>query len=171
MHDLVAITPYAIAVLLAVAAWRDVATRLIPDGISVLVALLGLAARAAAGPAEAAVSLALAAGLFLLLLPAVSRGVLGGGDVKLASALLVGLAPAAAWDFVFLTAMLGGVLGLAYMAGPGLAGHARTPSAGMPLLHRVLQVEYWRLRRRGPVPYAVAIASSGIFTHIVMLRG
>ena len=81
MHDLVATTPYAIAVLLAVAAWRDVATRLIPDRISVLVALLGLAERAAAGPAETVVSLALAAGLFLLLLPAVSRGVLGGGDV------------------------------------------------------------------------------------------
>ncbi|MBX9699056.1 MAG: prepilin peptidase [Acetobacteraceae bacterium] len=148
--------------LLLIAAWRDLATRLIPDTLCLLIAVIGFAGRAAEGLTEAAVSLALAIGLFLLLLPAAARGALGGGDVKLASALLLGFGPAAAWDFIFFTVMLGGVLGLAYMAGPALVGPSRALPAGAPLLQRVLQVEYWRLRRRGPLPYAVAIAAGGI---------
>ena len=156
------IVPPAIAALLLAAAWRDIATRLIPDGISIAIALLGLASRASEGLVSVAVSLGLAAGLFLLLVPAVIRGALGGGDVKLASALLVGFSPAAAWDFIFATVMVGGLLGAAYIAGPFLAGPVRTAPAGAPLLQRILQVEHWRLRRRGPLPYAVAIAAGGM---------
>ena len=64
-------------------------------------------------------------------------------------------------DFIFFTVIVGGVLGLAYLAGPAMVGPVRASHAGAPLLQRILQVEYWRLRRRGPLPYAVAIAAGG----------
>ncbi|MFX7686504.1 prepilin peptidase, partial [Acinetobacter baumannii] len=82
------------ALLLLAAAWHDIATRLIPDTVCLLVALAGLLLRAAEGLAPLAVSAGLALALFLLLLPAAMRGALGGGDVKLAAALVLGLSPA-----------------------------------------------------------------------------
>lgn len=157
-----AVLPQVIVVLLLVAAWRDIATRLIPDGLSIGIALAGLVLRLSDGLAPAAISLGLAVGLFLLLLPVAARGALGGGDVKLAAALVLGLSPAAAWDFIVVTVLVGGLLGVAYIAGPFLAGPVRTAPVGAPLLQRILQVEHWRLRRRGPLPYAVAIAAGGI---------
>jgi prepilin peptidase CpaA len=153
------------AALPAVAAWRDIATRTVPDTACILLAAIGLAGRAAEGGwAAPLLSLGLAAGLFLLLLPMAARGALGSGDVKLACAMVMGLSPAAAWDFVFATAMLGGVLGLGYIAGPALvpARAAAPPGGGATLFRRLLAVEAWRLRRRGPLPYAVAIAGGGI---------
>jgi prepilin peptidase CpaA len=167
MSDVVAAVPYFVAALLLVAAWRDIATRIIPDTVCVLVGAAGLLIRSSEGVLPVMVSLAMAVALFLLLLPAASRGALGGGDVKLATALLIGLSPLAAWDFIFVTVMLGGVLGIAYMAGPVLVRNVRVPPAGAPLLQRVLQVEHWRLRRRGPLPYAVAIAAGGIIVHLL----
>lgn len=96
----------------------------------------------------------------MLLLLAV-RGALGGGDVKLSAATAVGLSPAATWDFLFATVMIGGALGLAYLAGPHITPQPQSIS-GASLLRRILAVEAWRLRRRGPVPYGVAIAGGGI---------
>lgn len=171
MADLLTLIPFAIAGLLLVAAWRDLATRLLPDSLSIAIAVLGLASRAALGLGEVAVSIAVAAVLFLLLLPAAMRGAFGGGDVKLCAALALGLSPAGAWDFIFVTVMAGGVLGLAYLAGPALVGPPRLSRAGAPLLQRVLQVEHWRLRRRGPLPYALAIAAGGIIVHLLPAGG
>lgn len=158
----------AAILLFAIAVWRDVATRIIPDGVSLALALAGLLSRAAGAGFEAAAwSLAVGAGCFLLLLPLVMRGALGGGDMKLASAMMLGLPPHLAWDFVFATVMLGGVLALPYLAGPALVPPARPAAAaargGRPgLLRRVLAAEAWRLRRRGPLPYGVAIAGGGL---------
>jgi prepilin peptidase CpaA len=72
--------------LLAWAAVTDIALRIVPDTVCVLVALLGIAGRAAAGLTELAVSLALGMMVFAVLAAARARGWLGGGDVKLAAA-------------------------------------------------------------------------------------
>ncbi len=147
--------------LLIFAAARDVATRLIPDGVSIAIAGAGFASRALVGWPEAGLSLLVGVVIFALLLPLSARGWLGGGDVKLMSAFAVGLAPADTWTFLVATVFAGGLLGVAYIVGrhvvpqPRLAGQAS-------LLRRVMAVEAWRLRRRGPLPYAVAIAVGGI---------
>jgi prepilin peptidase CpaA len=167
MADVAMLLPLAIVGLLLVAAWHDIATRLIPDLLPALIALAGLGIRAPHGLAAVATSCAIAVLLFLLLLPAAARGAFGGGDVKLCTALVLGLSPAASWEFVFVTVMAGGLLGLAYLAVPPLLGPVRLAPAGAPLLRRILQVEHWRLRRRGPLPYAVAIAVGGIFIHLM----
>jgi prepilin peptidase CpaA len=155
--------PYllAAALLLGFAAWRDLATRTVPDLLALALALAGLATRATEGWTAIALSAAVALLLFaVLLIPAIA-GVLGGGDVKLAAAVALGLPPAATWDFVTATVLVGGLLGLAYLAGPRLAPRPALSPGAAPL-RRIAAVEAWRLRRRGPVPYAVAIAAGAL---------
>ena len=152
-----------VSFLLCAAAWRDLASRIIPDSFSVALAATGLLLRAMEGWQAACLSLLVALGLFALLLLPAARGFLGGGDVKLAAAVALGLSPAATWDFVFATTMIGGLLGLAYLLAPHVVPQFR-PVTGAPLLWRILVAETWRLRRRGPVPYGVAIAGGGILT-------
>ncbi|WP_245906530.1 A24 family peptidase [Teichococcus aestuarii] len=148
--------------LLAVAAWRDIATRTIPDTVSILAALIGLAARLALGPQAALLSVLTAAVLFALLLFLFARGALGGGDVKLMSALALGMAPAMVWDFLVVTALAGGVLALVYLALSWLLpAHLARPATAGGILPRLCHVEAWRIRRRGPLPYGLAIALGG----------
>src|SRR4051812_19732869 len=100
-------------VLLGVAAWRDVATRAIPNTISLLIVLAGALSRILVGPLALALSAATAMSIFLLLMIAFSRGLLGGGDVKIMTALAVGLSPFESWRFVLVTAIAGGFLAVA----------------------------------------------------------
>ncbi|WP_207536581.1 A24 family peptidase [Sabulicella rubraurantiaca] len=139
--------------ILTIAAWRDIATRTIPDATSLFIAGIGVGARGALGFEALAVSLMSAALLFLVLLFLFSRGLLGGGDVKLASALAAGFTPAATWDFVVATTMAGGILGILHLV-LRRWGPVRFPG-------RVGAVEAWRIRRGAPLPYGVAIAVGG----------
>ncbi|MFC0387102.1 prepilin peptidase [Muricoccus vinaceus] len=147
--------------LLAYACWRDLSARVIPDSISLALAGVGLAARLSVGREAALLSLLTAFLLFGTLLFCAMRGWLGGGDVKLAGAVALGLSPAASWDFTFLTAMAGGLLGAVYLAGPLFAPRLAA-ARGAGLLPRVAAVEARRLRRRGPLPYGFAIAAGAL---------
>jgi len=157
----------AMSALLMMAAWRDVATRTIPDTISLLLAVTGGLARVIEGSSALALSAGTALLLFVLLLIAFSRGVIGGGDVKLMTALAVGLAPLDCYRFVIATALVGGLLGISYL----LLSHLLPPgnlqglcqTRRVSFLDRVAVVESWRIRRRGPLPYGVAIAAAGAF--------
>jgi len=155
--------------LLLFAAARDVATRLIPDTVSIAIAVAGLLVRLSEGWSEAGYSLLLGACLFALLLPLAARGLLGGGDVKLMSAMAVGLAPFDTWRFIVATVFAGGILGIAYILGRYLVPQTRVAGGGT-LLRRVMAVEAWRMRRRGPLPYAVAIAVGGILVLLSLPR-
>ena len=148
--------------LLIAAAWCDVATRTIPNTIGLLLVATGTIARILEGPAALALSVADALLLFVLLLVAFSRGLIGGGDVKIMSALAVGLSPLDCYRFVVATAIAGGILGIAYLL---LSLQAAGPhdQRRKSLLGRVSAVESWRIRRRGPLPYGVAIAAGGAF--------
>ena len=159
-----------IAGLLLFAAWRDVATRLIPNAVPLCIVLLGLALRAPAGPAAMLLSALVASLLFAVLLSLAMGGLLGGGDVKLAAAIAIGLPPAATWEFIFATTMVGGLLGLAYLARPRLAWATR-PIGAPDLIGRVLAVEGRRLSRGGPLPYAVAIAVGAILVLATLGEG
>lgn len=159
----VAFLTTGISALLIVAAWRDIATRLIPDSISIAIAVLAVLWRASLGGHALLVSVAAAILVFALLLVLCMKGFLGGADVKLAAAVALALPPAMVPNFVLATTLLGGVLGLAYAAKPHLGPHG---PAGTNLLRRVFVAEARRLRRGGPLPYCVAIAGGGILTLI-----
>ena len=98
---------YVVATLgfLALAAWSDVAIRVIPDCACIGVAVAGLAHRAMAGVEAAVVSLGVALVVFALLVVAHARGAIGGGDVKLAAAALLGFSPPGAVRFLMAVAL------------------------------------------------------------------
>ncbi|MFC7478331.1 prepilin peptidase [Dankookia sp. GCM10030260] len=152
----------ALATLLALAAWRDVLTRIIPNRIALAIAAIGIATRLAVDWVPLLLSAATAALLFVILLLLALRGWLGGGDVKLTAALAIGLPPATTWDFITVTVFAGGILGLGYLAGRRFAPRLRPASRAHPLA-RIMAVEARRLRCGGPLPYGVAIAAGGIF--------
>jgi prepilin peptidase CpaA len=165
--------------LLAVAAASDLATRTIPDQACIALALLGLGVRLFTGITALALSAGVAVALFAVLVLAHARGALGGGDVKLAAAMALGLAPAQTYRFVVATVLAGGVLGLLHLAlrrvpppAPSLArAVARSGSrcSGLAsLVRRIATVERWRIRRNGSLPYGIAIACGGAW---VMLTG
>ena len=151
--------------ILCLAAWRDVATRTIPNGLSLALAALGIACRSVEGWPAVATSLAAATALFILLLICHARGAIGGGDVKLLSALALGLPPLGSYQVVVATALAGGVLALVYLLLPRLLAAAGPRAAGPcgSALQRIAAVEAWRIRRRGPMPYGVAIGIGGAF--------
>jgi prepilin peptidase CpaA len=149
--------------LLLVTAWRDVVTRTIPNTIGLLLVATGVIARIVnGGPSALALSAGTALLLFVLLLLAYSRGFIGGGDVKIMTALAVGLSPLDCYIFVIATAIAGGFLGICYLLlSRRLAGIGRRKRTS--LLGRVVAIEFWRIRRHRSLPYGVAIAAGGAF--------
>jgi prepilin peptidase CpaA len=78
------------------------------------------------------------------------------------TSLAVGLSPLDSYHFVVATAIAGGLLAAAYLLlSPRLRGSYGTKPTSM--LGRVFTIEAWRIRRRGPLPYGVAIAAGGAF--------
>jgi prepilin peptidase CpaA len=159
--------------LLAVAAASDLATRTIPDQACITLALIGFTARLFAGFTAAALSIVVALALFALLVLAHARGALGGGDVKLAAAMAVGLAPLQTYRFVVATVIAGGVLSVLHL----LLRHAPPParfvarSSGLvSLMRRIATIELWRIRRKGSLPYGIAIACGGAWVTLAGLR-
>ena len=143
--------------MLLVACLYDWALRVVPNAIPLAIAASGMALRALCG--NLAASGLAAVVVFVLAALCWRRGWLGGADVKLLGAGALLVAPAAACGFVLATCLAGGVLAVLYLLlgrvvpppGPRLA------SAG--LLRRIMRIERRRLRRRGPLPYATAIAA------------
>jgi len=162
-HPLTSILSGIAVLLLLAAAWNDLATRLIPNRLSLLVAGVAGAIQLPNGPLAAAAAAGVAALLFAALAVPFAYGMLGGGDVKLAPAVALGFTPAGTWDFVVLTAAAGGMLGLLYIALSRLVPAPTTPiRPGAPLLQRVLAAERRRIHRRAGMPYGVAIAAGGV---------
>lgn len=151
---------------------RDVAVRVIGNRAVLLVCALGLLIRAHEGLPAIAASMAAAGLVFACFVAAWLAGWLGGGDVKLAAALAMGLPPAAVPGFLVLMSLAGFLLALPY-ASRRRSGLAVVSPAGRsaPLLRRIAMAEKRRLLRRGPLPYGVAIGIGAILTHIWGLGG
>jgi prepilin peptidase CpaA len=157
----------AMLILLMAGAWCDIATRTIPDAVSLLLLPIGGLARVLEGPSAVVFSVLTAFLLFILLMIAYARELIGGGDVKLMSAFAVGLSPLDSYHFFVATVIAGGVLGVAYLLlSRGM--YRGRPTKSISLLRRVIAIECWRIRRRRPIPYGVAIAVGGAF--VVLLH-
>ena len=143
-----------VVALLVWAALEDLRARRVPNvvplGLLVLFPLhVGLAEHVPAW----APSLLGAAGLFVVLLLLWQRGLLGGGDVKLAAALALWLGLDHLPEFLLATSLLGGVLALLTvlrLSGPGAA----------------VMVAFGTVDGTTPpgttIPYAVAIVGAGL---------
>lgn len=128
-----------LAILLVYAAVVDVRTFTISNRLNLAIALMAplfwLSVGLPLWP-DAAIQVAVAAGVFALLAVAFYAGMMGGGDVKLAAALALWFAPATTVLFLVYMSIGGGVLTLVV-----LILHRMKKKAGKP-----------------EVPYGVAIA-------------
>jgi prepilin peptidase CpaA len=138
--------------LLMCAAMTDIAVRIIPNKLCAVVAILAVARLPFSDPSQLMASVATTASLFAILFILHARGYLGGGDVKLLSALAIGLS---------FHSLLQLHLALRRLPRPTL------PAIGSSFLRRVYAIERWRNLRRAPLPYGVAIAAGGIWTLII----
>jgi prepilin peptidase CpaA len=143
--------------LLLAAAWQDLRTLRIGNAFA-----LGIAASfgvwAAAGWLGGSLSLdfvgasvACAAALLGAGAVAFAIGMIGGGDVKLLAAVGLFAGPAHVGDLLLVTALAGGALGLALMAGAPIGPVSSRGDAAL------------RQRLRSRVPYGPAIAAGGLW--------
>lgn len=150
----------AVAGLLLLAAARDIMTRRVPNWMSL--ALATLCAGLAAIGFHLVWGLGFGLAIFIVCFICWTRGWMGGADVKLLGATAIAVAPADAQTFILATTLFGGLLASAYLIGRFILPR---PAAERPhrLLPRILRVEAWRIRHRGPLPYACAIAAGTLF--------
>ncbi len=162
------LAPIAMGILF-VAAWNDVATRTIPDGLSLALIAAALLLRPFAdGLVPLAWSLAGAFGLFVALAFLHAFGVMGGGDVKLACATACVLPVSSLGAFLTATAIAGGVVAAVHIL-MRLLPSPLPAAPGAPVLFRVVAAERWRVARRGSLPYGVAIAAGGWIALLALL--
>ncbi|HEV2748832.1 MAG TPA: prepilin peptidase [Allosphingosinicella sp.] len=133
-----------LAAALVVAATGDLRSRRIPNWLNAAIALLAIPFWWFAGLTlwpEVGLQIGIAAGVFLLFALAFQLGAMGGGDVKLVSALALWLPPLAVLKLLVIMSLAGGVLTLAMLVRHRLG---KTPG---PL----------------EIPYGVAIAFGGFW--------
>jgi prepilin peptidase CpaA len=89
----------------------------------------------------------------------------GGGDVKLWSATVLLIPPhwQAEFSFFYRVLLVGGILAVLYLSLRFVVRQPRSSRSGS-LLKRAMRAEAWRICRRGPLPYAFAIAGGAIVT-------
>lgn len=142
-----------LAGLLIAAAWQDMRTLHIGNGLSISIAALfvgwavtGLIAGSYTLQAFG-LSIACGAGLFAVGAAAFAAGIMGGGDVKLLAAVGLFAGPAGILDLLLVTALAGGLLGIVALAGAPIGPVSTQGEAA--------------LRRR--LPYGPAIAVGGLW--------
>jgi len=132
-----------LAILLVYAAVVDVRTFTISNRLNLAIALLAPVSWLSVGMPlwpDAAIIVAVAAGVFVLLAAAFYAGMMGGGDVKLAAALALWFSPEMTVNFLIWMSIGGGVLTTVVL-----------------LLHRSKKKP-----GKPEVPYGVAIAFGGL---------
>ncbi len=159
--DLSYLLALAALILVIGAALHDVATRTVPNWFSIGIVAAGLLLRILAG------DLLYGAAFAILVFAAAATlwwfNLMGGADAKLLGATALVVSPLAIPSLIVQTALAGGVLALAYLV---LSWVVRRPAPGRrrTLMGRVAKAELWRLSRRGPLPYATAIAAGSVLT-------
>jgi prepilin peptidase CpaA len=158
----------AISGLLVLAAVRDVMTRTVPNWMPMTLAIF--AAVLALFDLRFFWGLCFGITIFLFSLFCWWRGWMGGADVKLLGAAGIAVTPTAIGTFLLAVSLSGGVLATIYLAGrfvlprfPLPQVRRRQARRSWHILPRALRVEAWRIRHRGKLPYACAIAAGTIF--------
>lgn len=150
------------AAVLVFAAGRDLATRRIPNRVSAALVLLGAGLQLHAGHFGPA--LAAAAAVFGGMYAIWRFGWVGGADAKLLPAAALLVPPDRVGALLLAVSLAGGVLATAYLLLARLRPRppAGSNGRGRGIVGRVLRAEARRIRRGGPLPYAVAIGAGAL---------
>lgn len=150
--------------LLAASAVTDLKERLIPNELVVGVAAIGVTLGLLARPGTLWLSLLAAAFAFVALGFLSHYRMIGGGDLKLLSAVTLLVPPDRIGQLMIDIALAGGALGCVYVAAHyGLKGLSATPAGARGLARLdtsdapTIKAERTRIAAFGPLPYAVAI--------------
>lgn len=154
------------------ASWFDLRERRVPNWLTVSGLAVALFLRAPGGLGEVGLGLAGAAICFAVALPFFLVGGLGGGDVKLLTAVGAFLGPVQIWMALFVMAMAGGLMALVVIVKNGAIRQT------MANLHTIF-LSFGRKSFRGwkgegsavtletpgalTVPYAVAISAGALW--------
>ncbi len=133
-----------LAAMLIVAAVGDLRTRTIPNPLNAAIALAAIPFWYFSGLdlwPDVAVRIGLAAAVFALFALAFYVGAMGGGDVKMVSALALWLPPVAVMKLLVIMSLAGGLLTLAMVARHHFSKNGENPE----------------------IPYGVAIAFGGLW--------
>ncbi len=151
------------ALLLVFAALHDIGFRTVPNRVSAALLVCGILLRLADGGTHQLMwGLLCGVAVFIVTYACWRFGWMGGADVKLLTAAAVFVPPAMVPTLLLATSITGGFLALTYIIGSLVAPRPR-PARPSGLVRRALRCELRRLRRRGPLPYAAAIAMGGVF--------
>jgi prepilin peptidase CpaA len=148
--------------LLLFAAVHDIGFRTVPDWVSVALLVIGVCWRVADRPAMLMPSAAITLAMLLFTYWLWRRGWMGGGDVKLLTAAVLFVPPLLVPQLIIGTALAGGILAVFYFLGGVVVKRPSAADRPANFVARVLRCEQWRLSRRGPLPYATAIAAGGL---------
>jgi prepilin peptidase CpaA len=151
-----------IGIILA-ASLNDIATRTIPNGLAIVLAIAGIAMGGIDGYLIG--SVLAAGGLFVAAAFCWRRGWMGGGDVKLLGAAALGMPASSVLTFVLVVAIAGGALSLFYIIARRLISFAASPCP-TGTFARAVRVECWRIHRARSLPYACAIAAGVLFIYV-----
>jgi prepilin peptidase CpaA len=148
--------------LLLVAALTDLNDRRIPDKVTIAVAAIGVAHGLLVKPGSVWLSLVVASLVFCGLAVLSHRRIIGGGDVKLVSAVTLLVPPNEVARLLVDIAFAGGVLSCLYLAArfrlkmqpsPDVSAVAHAASGWADAVN----AERRRIAAGGPMPYALAI--------------
>jgi prepilin peptidase CpaA len=171
-----AICQPASLIVLGVSAGIDLKDRLIPNELVVAVALIGLAQGLASRPGMVWLSLLVAVIVFLGLGILAHFKIIGGGDLKLMSAVTLLVPPDRVGQLLIDIVLAGGLLSCFYLAAHyGLkslpasrsAAAEVVPSARASGLARMIKTERARIAIGYPMPYAVAVLG-GVIIYTAM---
>jgi prepilin peptidase CpaA len=165
----------ALTLLLAAAAWTDYRSRRIPNLLTVTGLAAALALRAVVGPGAILDGLVGALLAFVLTLPLIVLGVMGGGDAKLLIAIGGFMGPRNFLTAAVLIAIIGGMMAVVDSGRRGVL---------LPVLYNCGQImKHWAtLGRRGAnrsfasvgaltIPYGIAIAVGALLWWFAGVQG
>jgi prepilin peptidase CpaA len=147
----------AILCALAVAAAIDVADRIIPNRLVLIVLGCGVCLRLASGLGLTWVSLLGALAVLLMLGTLAHFDLVGWGDVKMIAAVTFAVPPARVLPLLFAIVMAGGLLACLYFTLRRRLRRTKPLAVRSGCLHALAGREQARIRANEPMPYALAI--------------
>ena len=154
--------------ILSIVAYGDVRTRRIPNGLTGVIAVLGLIRMLLVhDPVEAGHILAASAAVFAAAFLLFWRGTIGGGDAKLVAAMALLIGYQDLFSFLFFMSLCGGALALVILARDKLRPRFWRLSRPSTMQYATEAVGYIAAAPRSTVPYGVAIAAAGVITLIL----
>ena len=156
---------------LSVAVATDLASRIIPNRLVLLVLCASVALRLLSEPGPLWLGLLGLVAVLVALSLLASRDLVGWGDAKLIAAVSVAVPADRLLPLLLAIALAGGILSCLYLASRFILRRTTSPpgpalpaSEMLPLLFRLADRECARIRAGEPMPYAVAIFGGVTYT-------